>query len=389
MRNSYRRSSFKTQELYPKQDPAPRRAGIPAPLFYASFGILCLTNIVTLVAFLMSADVTALLDDRSDNAYLAYQERIVLLRQEVDRLHSRQYAQAGNLNLQLQELSHQQQVLSEQHEYVKAIAKKAKDIGINVASTQTPPKVDLTLTTGAISPSKELPDLEYVADALGNMMRDNRRTLAELSDAATQSTNTIVSALSNLGIKTPKVPALKSNVGGPFVPIPGSADNASLVDDANSAMAAMERFVLAKRAIKSAPIHAPLPGKSRISSNFGNRKDPFLGRSAFHSGMDFAAPRGTLVHSAGAGVVLRAGRNSGYGKMVEIRHPSGLITRYAHLSAYRVKAGQKVKAGQVIAKVGSTGRSTGPHLHFEVRRNDKPVNPSRYLKTGNKLAKYL
>lgn len=389
MRNHHQRSSFRAQELFPRPEQVSPSKGIPAPLFYGLFALLCLTNIITLVAFLMSGDIATLLDDRTDIVRVAYQDRIVQLRQEVDRLHSRQYAQAGNLNLQLQELSHQQDVLTEQHEYVKILANKAKEIGIQVATAPDAPTVDATLVTGAITPANELPDLEYVADALQSMMKDNRKVLNDMSDAAIQSTDTIVGALADLGIASPLPTQSNEGMGGPFEPMPDQSDDNSLVDAANAAMTALDRFVAAKQIAQKAPIHAPLAGQSHVSSNFGSRKDPFLNRTAFHSGMDFAASSGTLVRSAGAGVVVHAGPQSGYGNLVEIRHQSGLITRYGHLSAYRVKEGQQVKAGEVIANVGSTGRSTGPHLHFEVRRNDEAVNPSRYLRTGNALAKFL
>jgi murein DD-endopeptidase MepM/ murein hydrolase activator NlpD len=128
---------------------------------------------------------------------------------------------------------------------------------------------------------------------------------------------------------------------------------------------------------------------NRISSTFGNRKDPFTGGRAFHAGLDFPAPRGTTVLSAGFGKVSFVGEKSGYGNLVEITHTTGLITRYGHLSAFLVKEGQVVDMGTPIAKVGSTGRSTGPHLHFEVRRKDVAVDPGKYLAAGKRLARFL
>lgn len=128
---------------------------------------------------------------------------------------------------------------------------------------------------------------------------------------------------------------------------------------------------------------------NRISSTFGNRKDPFTGGRAFHAGLDFPAPKGTTVLSAGYGKVTFVGEKSGYGNLVEITHTTGLVTRYGHLSAFLVKDGQVVNTGTPIAKVGSTGRSTGPHLHFEVRRKDVAVDPGKYLAVGKRLARFL
>jgi murein DD-endopeptidase MepM/ murein hydrolase activator NlpD len=110
---------------------------------------------------------------------------------------------------------------------------------------------------------------------------------------------------------------------------------------------------------------------------------------AFHAGLDFGEPRGTTVLSAGTGEVSFVGQRSGYGNTVEIDHGNGIVSRYGHLSAFLVKEGQKVTTGTPVAKVGSTGRSTGPHLHFEVRRNDQAVNPLGFLEAGKVLEKYL
>ncbi|HKQ30026.1 MAG TPA: M23 family metallopeptidase [Burkholderiales bacterium] len=116
-----------------------------------------------------------------------------------------------------------------------------------------------------------------------------------------------------------------------------------------------------------------------VSSGFGTRMDPFTGHQAVHEGVDIAARLGGPVFAMGEGVVSFAGEKPGYGMLVEVTHESGLTTRYSHCSATLVKEGDKVMRGQEIAKVGTTGRSTGPHLHFEVIRNGQPVNPIAYL----------
>jgi murein DD-endopeptidase MepM/ murein hydrolase activator NlpD len=117
-----------------------------------------------------------------------------------------------------------------------------------------------------------------------------------------------------------------------------------------------------------------------MTSNYGYRRDPFTGRAAFHSGVDFAAPIGTEILAAASGVVRYAEFHPQYGYMIDIDHGDGLLTRYAHCSRLFVKAGEFVKRGEKIASVGNTGRSTGPHLHFEVRNQDEPVNPLQFLR---------
>lgn len=116
-----------------------------------------------------------------------------------------------------------------------------------------------------------------------------------------------------------------------------------------------------------------------VSSYYGMRRDPFHGRPAFHQGIDFAASKGTEIRSAAAGMVEFAGNKEGYGLMVQIRHGNGYQTRYGHASKLLVKSGRMVKRGDVIAHVGSTGRSTSPHLHFEVLKNGKAANPLKFL----------
>lgn len=119
-----------------------------------------------------------------------------------------------------------------------------------------------------------------------------------------------------------------------------------------------------------------------IGSRFGARIDPFTGLRVAHEGLDFSAATGTPILAAAAGIVVFAGRNAGYGNMVDIDHGNGLVTRYAHASRMHVSAGEIVRQGQKIAEVGSTGRSTGPHLHFEVRVDGAPRDPLPYLRAG-------
>jgi murein DD-endopeptidase MepM/ murein hydrolase activator NlpD len=132
-------------------------------------------------------------------------------------------------------------------------------------------------------------------------------------------------------------------------------------------------------------MHEVLPSgrpvnKGWISSSFGRRTDPFTGKRSYHRGIDFASKRGTLVHAVAAGVVKRARKVSGYGNLVEIRHVDGYSTLYGHNQKNLVKSGDVVTKGQVIALLGSTGRSSGPHVHFEVHKNGKIVDPKRYIR---------
>jgi len=127
------------------------------------------------------------------------------------------------------------------------------------------------------------------------------------------------------------------------------------------------------KTLSSVPLGLPVEGT--LTSRYGYRRDPFTGRKSFHRGVDIKAPYGTPVRTPADGVVIFAGRKLGFGKVVVIRHAYGYETLYAHLSAVKVKKGQKVKAGEVIGLVGTSGRATGPHLHYEIKRWGRDLNP--------------
>jgi murein DD-endopeptidase MepM/ murein hydrolase activator NlpD len=126
-------------------------------------------------------------------------------------------------------------------------------------------------------------------------------------------------------------------------------------------------------------------GDIDISSGFGVRMDPFLHLAAMHTGIDFRGNAGDPVHATAAGTVTTAGWSGGYGKMVEIDHGNGLSTRYGHLSQIEVDVGDKVRLGQIVGRLGSTGRSTGPHVHYETRIDGEAVDPQKFLNAGAKL----
>jgi murein DD-endopeptidase MepM/ murein hydrolase activator NlpD len=136
-----------------------------------------------------------------------------------------------------------------------------------------------------------------------------------------------------------------------------------------------------ERALAAIPTSMPA-AVMMMSSGFGYRSDPFTGAGAMHNGLDFKGPIGTPILAAADGRITHAGSQGGYGNTIEITHANGLVTRYAHLSGFNVKLGQKVARGAQIARMGSTGRSTGSHLHFEVRLNGQAINPRKFLEAN-------
>jgi len=173
--------------------------------------------------------------------------------------------------------------------------------------------------------------------------------------------------------------------GGPFVEFTDTVDFDSRLRELDEAL---ERLDKVKQLIQQVPIINPLPG-AKITSRFGSRKDPFRRQVAYHAGLDFRARKGDLIRATSAGRVTKAGWYGGYGRMVEVDHGGGITTRYAHLHEVLVNVGDRVVTAAPIARAGNSGRSTGPHLHYEVRRNGEALNPLKFIQAGRQLAKFL
>jgi murein DD-endopeptidase MepM/ murein hydrolase activator NlpD len=173
-------------------------------------------------------------------------------------------------------------------------------------------------------------------------------------------------------------------MGGPFEAIMGGADD---IDPRFERLGlSLARMAVLERALDGIPQVVPASVEN-ITSGFGYRRDPFNGRGAMHAGIDFKGAMGSPIFAAADGRVTFAGRKAGYGNAIEITHGNGMLTRYAHLSRIDVRVGQPVAAGTTIGGLGSTGRSTGPHLHFEVRINDRAVNPRPFLEAAPDVLK--
>lgn len=182
--------------------------------------------------------------------------------------------------------------------------------------------------------------------------------------------------------------SLQPGVGGPYIP-PPPGDHESAFGLAFQA--ARHDFMQAAAFRKFAdhvPLGVPLASEAEIMSGFGIRRDPFTRGMAMHSGVDLREEPGAPARATAAGRVVEADWSGGYGRMVEIDHGGGMMTRYAHLSRIAVKPGEWVARGQIIGRVGSTGRSTGPHLHYETHVDGKPVNPLRFMRAAAPINRY-
>jgi murein DD-endopeptidase MepM/ murein hydrolase activator NlpD len=220
----------------------------------------------------------------------------------------------------------------------------------------------------------------------------NQRIFARLEEAVTVSISPLEKMFENVGLSTDKlledVKAGYSGMGGPLTPLAvstknGPEDPASL--KANFLLTELDKVNLLRIAAERTPFVLPVRSSYRMTSGYGYRRHPTTGQSRMHDGMDMAASLGTPIYATADGVVTFAGWAGGYGRVIKIRHALGFETRYAHLAKFRVKKGQRVSRGDRIADMGSSGRSTGSHVHYEVRIGGKSVNPMKYVKAARNV----
>ena len=235
--------------------------------------------------------------------------------------------------------------------------------------------------------------IESVARSLDSVERLQVETLEHANSRAEVAVDKMRGLLRNSGLDVGRFAHFArkgAGIGGPFLALP---KDAATRDGRGSGFdlllhglkVRLEEHDQLSRAIALLPLRSPLTAQLEITSPFGARKDPFGMGWALHPGVDLHAEEGTIVRATAAGKVVNAAYTGGYGNMVEVEHAEGVATRYGHLSAILVSEGQMVSAGQPIGRVGSTGRSTGPHLHYETRIGGEAVDPMRFLKSANIL----
>jgi len=354
-----------------------------------------------------------------------YEDRIAALRAQIDRVTSRQLLDQQVVEQKVQKLLEQQVALSSRHGKLDSLLDRADQSGVTSdlrtvpTPSPTPAGKDkqaklsggltamdklLTAETRPIMVSPDNAALAYVplrnsvadrADRVFSKVTLSLKTieqqqLARIQDltvGASQKADAIAGILNRAGVDVAQVKLSdpQDAVGGPFV----EPETTQVFDlSMNDLDSALTRLQSVRDTARKLPFANPAPGHE-ITSEFGNRVDPFLGRLALHSGIDFRFDPGAPIRATGDGVVTSAGVNSGYGNMVEVDHGQGITTRYGHMSRILVNVGEKVKSGDTVGSAGSTGRSTGTHLHYEVRRDDKPIDPLHFLNAGIKLTSYL
>jgi murein DD-endopeptidase MepM/ murein hydrolase activator NlpD len=377
--------------------------------------------------FAFHDDVLSRLIARQKDQQFAYEDRIAELRAQIDRITSRQLLNQEQFDQKLDQITRRQSVLESRASVLAGVPDPAPTGSTRIRPTpMAEPGATPTLKASPISDtvifapppdrearleSRELPPMTRptttaakataagVEGALARLQSsldrvEARQTAAldKLEERYDSNAKRIRGVLADLGMDAKKIGhggLAPAAVGGPFVPF-------SIRKDAGAFERQLYRVQIARasansltQTLSAVPVRKPITGEIDLSSGFGVRADPFLGRPAMHTGLDFRSSTGDPVRATATGKVESAGWSGGYGKMVEIDHGNGFSTRYGHLSEIEVKVGQQIKIGQTIGRVGSTGRSTGPHLHYETRIDGDAVDPQKFLRAGLRLGNAL
>ncbi|HUZ34245.1 MAG TPA: peptidoglycan DD-metalloendopeptidase family protein [Xanthobacteraceae bacterium] len=340
-------------------------------------------SVTTATYFAFRDDLLKGLIARQAEQQYAYEDRIAELRARIDRTTSRQLLDQEQFEQKLDDLVRRQATLES-----RATALGGIDTPTGSLRSSRPGAEALTVPQArdrrsSLGKSGDVSTkLSRIETSLDRVDRRQATALAAMQERYEGKARKLRGVLAELGLK---IEAPVGGSGGPFVPVklPGEGNNfARTLTRVNVARAQAE---LLSRSLVFVPVRKPITGELEVSSTFGVRVDPFLHIAAMHTGLDLRGETGEAVHATAAGTVTNASWSGGYGKMVEIDHGNGLATRYGHLSQIDVSVGDAVRIGQVVGRMGSTGRSTGPHLHYETRIDGEAVDPQRFLNAGAHL----
>jgi hypothetical protein len=383
--------------------------------------VLGMWSAATATYFAFRDDVLTRLIARQAEMQYAYEDRIAELRSKVDRTTSRQLLDQEQFDQKLDQIMRRQTTLESRATALGAmpdtsvtgsIRPQARGPAEPAASGTlkpspisdtvifvAPPDREARLESRAPIVSRVQPNQFAKVQGVDNVLvrlqssldKVEGRQMAALSaveDGMESRVRRMRGVFSDLGLDMAQLEAAtpRGGMGGPYVPVKLASDAGAFERQLyriNITRGQVERL---NRTLALVPYRKPVVGEVEFTSGFGVRSDPFHGRPAMHTGLDFRAASGDPVRATANGKVASAGWAGGYGRMIEIDHGNGLSTRYGHLSEIGVKVGEQIKIGQVIGEVGSTGRSTGPHLHYETRIDGEAVDPQKFLRAGVRLS---
>jgi murein DD-endopeptidase MepM/ murein hydrolase activator NlpD len=371
--------------------------------------IMAVWTITTATYFAFREDVLTRLIARQAEMQFGYEDRIAELRSQVDRISSRQLLDQEQYEQKLDQILRRQSVLESRASALNGlgdITGSIKPAARGGESRSAPLKPAPINDKGAflfprereapIDPSTSIAiksaggvggAIIRLQASLDRVEQRQAATLNSLEESFDSKARRIRGVLTELGVDVGKVvPAEPTGgVGGPYVP-------ARFPKEGNGFDRQLHRLAIARghvnrltRVLGTVPVRKPVDGEIELASTFGVRNDPFTGSPAMHTGLDMQGETGKPVRTTADGTVTTAGWSGGYGKTVDVDHGNGISTRYGHLSAIDVHVGQTVRIGQIVGKIGSTGRSTGPHLHYETRVRGEAVDPQKFLRAGRRL----
>jgi murein DD-endopeptidase MepM/ murein hydrolase activator NlpD len=378
-------------------------------------------SITTATYFAFRDDVLSGLLARQAEMQFAYEDRIAEMRAQIDRITSRQLLDQDQFEHKLEQIMRRQTALESRasslgvvadptptgsiraparnaiaNEPDAAVRPKASPISDTVIFVAPPDREARLESRTRLAPVTRVAakgagvegTIARLQASLDRIEAQQAHALNALEEKYDAKARRVRSVLSDLGLGAVKPPAAGA-VGGPFVPIKPPSEATTFERQLYRIQLTRADLDRLTRTLVAVPIRKPLNGEIDTTSGFGVRIDPFLRAPAMHTGLDFRGMTGEPIRATAAGTVTVAGWNGGYGKMVEIDHGNGLVTRYGHLSAVEVDVGDKVRSGQLIGRLGSTGRSTGPHLHYETRVDGDAVDPQKFLRAGLRLGSGL
>ncbi|MBV9077610.1 MAG: M23 family metallopeptidase [Methylobacteriaceae bacterium] len=404
-------------------DPAPasptlRHIAVPRPALLGAVagGALLLAWAGVTTWYILARDeVAAGFFARQTELRYAYEDRIGVLSARLEREITQNMVERSGQEARIRNLAERQAAIEARQRWIAAAADRAARHGVagplaakdepaparaaDTAEKPAPIPDEFGLRLGDRGASPAGPDVAVVPtprdrlsalqDSLTRVAAADTRLVEALGAAARARIARLRTALDATGLELDRrMPGREGGQGGPLVPLPATTLTGVAAVDATATALELQLAELDRLAslARTLPLGRPVPSDAEVTSGFGVRLDPFTRGPALHTGVDFREAMGAPVRATAAGRVVSAEWTGGYGNMVEIDHGGGLTTRYGHLSAYLVSAGDRVEAGQAIARVGSTGRSTGAHVHYETRINGEPVNPVRFLEAGRVLA---
>lgn len=332
---------------------------------------------------------------RQSAMQFAYEERLGALQRALDRSALDRQAARGSLESRLAALAERQSLIEARQGQISGLVGAVAPVEtvqpLSSAAAESAPRHLKPFPTPDLRKSADdraeaaehgsAVRLTRLEQALDRVATAQSHAVAEVARRAGSSAGRFRDLIARTGLSPARFEPQAAGTGGPLVPLNGDAFDRGLAD----ARRQIEEETHLRRVAAALPFRQPIPGDLAFTSAFGARLDPFTRGYALHTGVDMRAESGAPVRATAAGRVTAADYSGGYGNMVEVDHGRGLVTRYAHLSGYAVSVGQRVEAGNVVGFAGSTGRSTGSHLHYETRIDGEPVDPQRFLQAGAQL----